>query len=74
MEGEWLFLILKVGRFWRGCTPKSNALLGENRTGMSLIVQVRWCQQLRDDHKGCCRIESTSVKLVFLEIAGVLVF
>lgn len=45
MEGKWLFLILKVGRFWKGHTPKSYALLGgrnwENRTGMSLIVQVR---------------------------------
>lgn len=44
MEGEWLFLILKVGRFWRGCALKSDALLGEtnweNRTGVSLIVQV----------------------------------
>lgn len=45
MEGEWFFLIVKAGRFWRGCAPKSNALLGEtnweDRTEMSLIVQMR---------------------------------
>lgn len=43
-DGEWLFLFLKVGRFWRGCAPKSDALLGETnwetRTGLSLTVQI----------------------------------